>query len=335
MLLYAFISSNREALQFGDSDYEEEIETEDALSYQDGSPIVTIDMRSQLAAGIQTVVLDNVAYRSDEKLFGQVVEVKDLLLAREKIITLANEFSIKSSEEVHTRRQYEVAKILFSDRRNISEKELMQAKQSYLRAESEKIVLQSQVHAFKDIARATWGATIAHWLENEDSSYFKSLASQETRLTRFAVPQQNKKEAILSGIEIAPAGSPSDTVFAEYVSEAPNVDLGSGMVNIYFLVKAEFPTGTRLVGSMPTDMNIAQGVFVPNRATVWHSGKPWIYKQLGGDVFSRVEIDARVDLGEGWFEPEALKSGDRVVVSGAQLLLSEELKYQIRNENED
>ena len=38
--------------------------------------------------------------------------------------------------------------------------------------------------------------------------------------------------------------------------------------------------------------------------------------------------DAEIDL-------QPARDDDEVVVSGAQLLLSEELKYQIRNENED
>ena len=37
----------------------------------------------------------------------------------------------------------------------------------------------------------------------------------------------------------------------------------------------------------------------------------------------------------GWFVPKGLEAGQEVVVTGAQLLLSEELEFQIRNENED
>ena len=60
-----------------------------------------------------------------------------------------------------------------------------------------------------------------------------------------------------------------------------------------------------------------------------------VFKRLSDGVFARFEIEADVDLGLGWFEVNAFVPGDQIVVSGAQLLLSEELKYQIRNENED
>jgi hypothetical protein len=38
---------------------------------------------------------------------------------------------------------------------------------------------------------------------------------------------------------------------------------------------------------------------------------------------------------DGWFYQGQLKANDHVVTSGAQLLLSEEFKSQITNENDD
>ncbi len=64
-------------------------------------------------------------------------------------------------------------------------------------------------------------------------------------------------------------------------------------------------------------------------------GKPWIYTTKDGSHFSRKELVSPNDVGEGWFDSQTFNVGDEVVVVGAQLLLSEELKYQIRNENED
>jgi len=52
-------------------------------------------------------------------------------------------------------------------------------------------------------------------------------------------------------------------------------------------------------------------------------------------TFARHEVSTAQELDGGWFNAGGLNADDEVVVSGAQLLLSEELKYQIRNENED
>ena len=78
------------------------------------------------------------------------------------------------------------------------------------------------------------------------------------------------------------------------------------------------------------------GVIVPAGAVVWHAGKAWAYVKDDDeeDSFARFEVSTSDEMEGGWFNAAGFDD-DEVVVSGAQLLLSEELKYQIRNENED
>jgi hypothetical protein len=58
--------------------------------------------------------------------------------------------------------------------------------------------------------------------------------------------------------------------------------------------------------------------------------------QIGVDTFARREVTTEAPLDDGWFVPanshasSALRSGQRVVVAGAQQLLSEEFRSQIR-----
>jgi hypothetical protein len=78
-----------------------------------------------------------------------------------------------------------------------------------------------------------------------------------------------------------------------------------------------------------------EGVMVPSTAVVWHGGKAWAYVKEKDDLFVRKEVSTAQELGNGWFDASHFQAGDEIVVSGAQLLLSEEQKFQIRNENED
>ncbi len=57
---------------------------------------------------------------------------------------------------------------------------------------------------------------------------------------------------------------------------------------------------------------------IPESARVWHDGKVWIYQRQGEQVFVRVEVDSN----------HAGKLAD-VVVQGAQILLSEEFKNNL------
>jgi hypothetical protein len=81
--------------------------------------------------------------------------------------------------------------------------------------------------------------------------------------------------------------------------------------------------------------NSSNGVIIPNSAVVWYGGKPWVYRKTGNDQFSRLPINTDVEVENGWFSQGSLKPNDMIVTSGVQLLLSEEFKSQITNENED
>jgi multidrug efflux pump subunit AcrA (membrane-fusion protein) len=94
--------------------------------------------------------------------------------------------------------------------------------------------------------------------------------------------------------------------------------------------------GMRVVARISMGGAPVTGVIVPSAAVVWHAGKAWAYvKDDKEDSFARFEVSTADETPGGWFNAIGFDDDDEVVVSGAQLLLSEELKYQIRNENED
>ena len=110
-----------------------------------------------------------------------------------------------------------------------------------------------------------------------------------------------------------------------------------GATYYYRAPVAGFRAGARVVGHLGRDAEAATGVVVPERAVVWHAGRAWVYvrDEKEKDIFERQPVSASQLLPGGWFNAEGLEAGQEVVVTGAQLLLSEELEYQIRNENED
>ncbi len=72
------------------------------------------------------------------------------------------------------------------------------------------------------------------------------------------------------------------------------------------------------------------GVIVPDSAVVWLDGKAWVYVRKDAEHFVRRAVPVSRPAGEGWFVTKNYSAGDRVVVQGAQLLLSEEFRSQIR-----
>jgi membrane fusion protein, multidrug efflux system len=60
-----------------------------------------------------------------------------------------------------------------------------------------------------------------------------------------------------------------------------------------------------------------------------------VYKKVDQNHFVRLSINTDAETDIGWFYTGNLQPNDEVVTRGAQLLLSEEFKYQITNENDD
>jgi hypothetical protein len=52
--------------------------------------------------------------------------------------------------------------------------------------------------------------------------------------------------------------------------------------------------------------------------------------QIAPTQFERRQLDVTSPVARGWFVPSGFVTGEHVVVTGAQVLLSEELKSQIQ-----
>lgn len=73
-----------------------------------------------------------------------------------------------------------------------------------------------------------------------------------------------------------------------------------------------------------------QGVVIPVDAVVWLDGKSWVYVEKDTEHFVRREISTKVPIKNGWFVSKGFSAGEKVVTNGAQLLLSEEFRSQIK-----
>jgi len=77
----------------------------------------------------------------------------------------------------------------------------------------------------------------------------------------------------------------------------------------------------------------AQGVVVPDDAVVRSDDGVWIYVQNDETNFTRLKIVLDRPVGGGWFVTNGVAEGDKIVISGAQVLNSEEHKMEIKIED--
>jgi hypothetical protein len=67
------------------------------------------------------------------------------------------------------------------------------------------------------------------------------------------------------------------------------------------------------------------GVTVPAAAVIWYAGQPWAYVETAVGHYQRRPLSVDARNASGWFEANGFRAGERVVVRGGELLLSQEL----------
>ena len=76
-----------------------------------------------------------------------------------------------------------------------------------------------------------------------------------------------------------------------------------------------------------------RGVVVPEDAVVWRDGQACVCFEKDPGYFVRRDVTLDSPTGRGWFVPEDRLPDLPVVTRGAQVLLSEETRGQLRPES--
>ena len=156
-----------------------------------------------------------------------------------------------------------------------------------------------------------------------------SLVAGQTALVRLDVPAgEPLKAAPLSAKLISPSDA-GEVIAAQLLGPASSADAQTQGQGFLLLVKAEvarLAAGKMLTGFLQLPGEQEHGVTVPRAAIVRHEGEAFIYIATKDGEFTKKEIELEHATAGGWFVHEGLKPGEKVVVAGAQQLLSEESK---------
>jgi hypothetical protein len=176
-----------------------------------------------------------------------------------------------------------------------------------------------------------WGDPFLQLAATNRHVLVRRLLRRELILLRVELPAGESLPAAPTKARIGTLGAERDRT-ASFFSEAPTVEVKT--LGRAFLLQADGPDdGLRPGGTLTAyfaapDSAIA-GALVPAAAVVRHLGHPWIYVSGEGDAFERLAITLDRQVGRAWFTTSILPPNATVVVQGAQLLLSEELKSQL------
>jgi RND family efflux transporter MFP subunit len=158
------------------------------------------------------------------------------------------------------------------------------------------------------------------------------LARFDQVLAAVTVPLGEKVDSSVSTARLVVAGSENQVLPAERVALAPTASsMTLGQTFLFRLTEGKLGLrpGMAVTAYLPATGHASKGVVMPRSAVIRYAGRAWAYVQQD-DKFIRREVAVDEPAERGWLVTSGWQEGQRVVVSGAQVLLSEELKSQIQ-----
>jgi hypothetical protein len=232
---------------------------------------------------------------------------------------------LASSQAAYAASSNELVRLkTLSNQGNASPRALQAAEAS---AQHDQLVVQSA----RDRLLLSWGKAIAE--QNDLPAFVQSLTSQNTVLVRVDLPAGETLASLPPGARVATLSG--NSAEAEFLEPAPNVDPQTQGQGFLFLLQARalrLLPGEAVTAWLKLAGDPLTGAVIPREAVVRTEGAGWVYVQKsGGDEnFTRTSIALDHPVETGWFVTQGVTTNDYVVVTGAQTLLSEELKSSLK-----
>lgn len=316
---------------------EDEIETPSRVANEDGMTVINISEATQKQSDITSSVLKSSKHQSTVSSYGNVVSIDTLIDLRTRYLAAKSEIEVLRAAQTYNKNEFTRLQALNQDNKNVSDKVVATARTNIKSDDAKITAAETNARNIEDSMRQLWGETLMqHAINPEKSQLLHNLISYQEVLIQITLPFDAPEPAPNSSIMVAPTAAQSEPIRAQFLSRAPASSATiQGKTYFYHAKTRELRTGMQVSAVGSSSAQTSEGVIIPNSAIIWFAGKSWVYKKTAADKFIRIPVATDIETDNGWFYQGRLKPNDEVVTSGAQLLLSEEFKSQITNENDD
>jgi hypothetical protein len=281
---------------------------------------ITIDAAAQKRAGIELATPPIVAQPRLVRGYGSVIETALLADTAGAYDTAAAQLRATHARLAASQAGLERTRRLYRADQNVSKAELETATASFGADEAADVAAAAQLRIASARAVAVWGPALAARLDSGDAAIARLLDGRD-RLIQATLPEA---AAPVRSATIDGSGGR-----LTYLSPAGHADPRVPGASLLFSAPAD---GAPLPGATVTLLvgtgDAVDGMAVPESAVVRWQGFDWIYVGTGPAAFARRRIETDRPVDGGGYLVTGLKAGTIVVVHGAQLVLSQELKAQ-------
>jgi hypothetical protein len=334
-LFWVLIFYSKDEFETYQNSQEEEIESSSHITEEAGINIVSLSPATQQNSGISTAKVSTTSYQGEVKSFGNVVSIDSLLEAKTQYLNLKSSANLARAAGGQNIQQYKRLKALNEDDKNVSDRAVQEALAAVNADKANVSASASQLKNLQNAIKLQWGEALAKLVfDDKLPPHLANLLNRKNVLIQVSLPLSNAMPKAGSSVNVTPLNETSSPIKAIYVSPASTSDGNGFGKTFYYSAPAEQLRIGMRVNVEAAASGSKNGSSIPSNAVVWYAGTPWAYFKQGKDQFVRKPISADTEVEAGWFN-QGLDANSEVVVNGAQLLLSEEFKYLIKNENED
>ena len=302
----------------------------------EGQIAVTISVQIQERANIQTVRLESVEHRNEIHAYARALDIQSLLDWWSHYRAIKRERKIAENAVQVSKQEFERLQLLRGDASNISERQLQQARLQWINDQSKLDSTRDKLADIQNQLMQEWGNRLAEKLMNEEE-FSKQLFDRELTLllvilegnielpdnteTIFISEQGKNRKMAQEAYYISPALLPDNRFY--------------GQTYLFYTHAASLRTGVYLDAWIQEGRETSTGVYIPPEAVIWYADKPWVYIKTGEQTFLRRNLEEYSVTREGWFVKQGFRAGEMIVLHGAQMLLSEEFRWSIPDEDDE
>ena len=328
LLVWGFFAGRNEAAV--ETEREQPTKAPLRVSTKNGEPVITIDDETQKRSGIATLPLPSTPHQEQIRAYAMVLDVARLTALSNNYASAKAQVRTAQAKLAMSKPAFERVKSLYEDQQALSQAQMQSAQAVFLTDQANLAAAEAQVHSLTATAYQEWGSALGQSLV-EESPMAARLIERQDFLLQITLPPG-------ASLPVPPATAAMETengthVAITFVSPATRVDPKLQGASLFYTAPAESGVlpGQNVLAFLPSGKAI-EAVTVPASAVVWWQNRAWIYQRTGPETFKRVEIATELPASGGGYIVKEVPPEAEVVTSGAQLLLSEEFRSQIRVE---
>ena len=304
------------------------------LTNSAGSGTIFLSAAAQSASGLQTITLTPASHHAEFTAYGKALTIQPLMELRHRYslaLTERNGAAARFNQaDQNIRRQQDLYRDGATSKRNL---QVQQAQWQTDKAQVDASGAQSK--AIADEARLNWGERLSDWALSADPEPLNGFLSGKQSLLQITLPVNKQLANDIQSIYVETSGNRSAANKAELISMAPQADNGAQGESYFFRAAGNhIKPGIRVAAWIPEQDENQSGVVIPKSALIWYMDQAFVYVKTAEEQFSRRTIDQFSATVDGYFIGNGIDAGEQLVVTGGQMLLSEEFRGQIPNEDD-